>query len=283
MVSLKERISREIYRFDIISLLFVLHTMGYPRDQIFFRSHYNLSSQPSLLEKIEFHDTPLPQVIIYVNLGLMSVQTPLPSYFFEKLDQGFLDTEAFADFLAFFDRRLLGKYILSIYPEVNPEVFPDWEMAKRQYAGMLNLRSCSTLHWLFNLVFPELGVQVEKAMLSRGLETNDIVLGRSFLDGSSVFGKRTSVPVQGQRVVLTSDDEVTGTGAPWPREIRERMESMIFPLLKSVGIDLEVFLIIRSQKSWARLHAESFLGYDRIKGGKVQQRRIPIYLGYLVE
>jgi hypothetical protein len=83
--------------------------------------------------------------------------------------------------------------------------------------------------------------------------------------------------------VLTSEDERTGMGVPWPREIRGRMESMVFPLLKSVGIDLEVFLVIRSQTSWARLHAESFLGYDRIKGGAEQQRRVPIYRGHLVE
>lgn len=283
MVSLKERITREIYRFDIISLLFLLYRMGYPREQIFFRSYHSQSSQPTLLEKIEFHDDPQPQVVIYVNLGLMSAQSPLPSYFFQKLDQGYIDSEAFADFLAFFDRRLVGKFILSVYPEVNPEVFPNWSLAKRQYAGMLNLRSSTTLHWLFGIVFPDLCVQVDKAVLNRTLETSDIVLGSTFLDGNSVFGKKTAIPVQGQRVNLTSASEQTSTGTPWPREIRERMESMIFPLLKSVGIDLEVFLIIRTEKSWAKLHSESFLGYDRIKGGKAQPRRIPIFRGYLVE
>jgi len=283
MESLKEKISKEIHRFDFISLLSVLHLMGYRQDRIFFRSYYNLSSQPTLLEKIEFRDAPAPQVIVYVNLGLLSVQTPLPSYFFKKLDQGFIDSEAFADFLAFFDQHLLMKFVLSVYPEINPEVFPDWRLAKIQFAGMLNLRSCTTLHWLFSLVFPELGVRVEKAVHSRGLETDQIVLGRSSIDGNSVFGGKTSVPVHGLRVALTSDDERTGMGVPWPREIRERMESTIFPLLKSVGIDIEVFLVISSQKNWARLHAESFLGYDRIKGGRVQHRRVPIYCGYLVE
>ena len=283
MGSLKEKISKAIHRFDFISLLSLLHMMGYHRDQIFFRSYHNLSSQPALLESIEFRDAPAPQVIVSVNLGLLSVQTPLPSYFFKKLDQGSIDAEAFTDFVAFFDQHLLKKFVLSVYPEINPEVFPDWKLAKIQFAGMLNLRSCTTLHWLFSLVFPELGVRVEKAIHSRSLETNDIVLGRSSLDGNCVFGKKTSVPVHGLRVALTGDDEHTALGVPWPREIRERMESMIFPLLKSVGIDIEVFLVIRSQKSWARLHTESFLGYDMIKGGKVQNRRVPIYLGYLVE
>ncbi|MEN6439496.1 MAG: hypothetical protein ABFD97_13055 [Syntrophobacter sp.] len=283
MLSLKERISKEIYRFDIISLLYLLFRMGYTQEQISFISHYSLSSQPSLLEKIEFRDDPQFKVVVYLNLGLMSVQTPLPSYFFHQLDQGLIDIEAFSDFLAFFDRCLLGKFVLSIYPEINREAFPDWELAKRQFAGMLDLRSSSTLYWLFSIVFPELGVQVEKAILKRGLETNDIVLGRSLLDGNSVFGKRTAIDVQGVRIALTTDEEKTGQGIPWPREILDRMNTMIFPLLKSVGIDLEVFLIIMSQTSWAKLHGESFLGYDRIKGGRAQKRRIPIYLGYLVE
>ncbi len=283
MMALKGRISKQIHRFDFISLLRLLHTMGYRQDQIVFRSCQRLSSQPCLLESIKFRDTPEPKVIVTVNLGLLSAQTPLPTYFLKQMDQGFIDPDSFADFLSFFDRHLLQRFILSLYPEINPELFPDWTLARRQFAGMLNLRSCTILHWLFSVVFPELAVSVEKAVLSRSLETKDIVLGRSCLDGRSVFGKRAHQPVHGLRVVLTSEDERTGMGVPWPREIRGRMEAIVFPLLKSVGIDLEVFLVIRSQTSWARLHAESFLGYDRIKGGARQQRRVPIYRGHLVE
>jgi hypothetical protein len=257
--------------------------MGYSQEQIFFVSQYDLSSQPSLLRKIEFRDRPQRQVTISLNVGLMCVQTPLPSYFFHQMDQGMIDSNTFSEFAAFFDQLLLREFVLAIYPEINSKILPDWELAKRQFAASLNLRSCATLHWLFSLVFPELGVRVEKALLSRSIETRDIVLGKSLLDGNSIFGKRTSTPVQGLRVALISDGEKTSTGVPWPREIRDRMESMIFPLLKSVGIDLEVFLIIRLQTSWAKLNVDSFLGYDRIKGGSEQQRRIPIYLGYLVE
>jgi len=217
-----------------------------------------------------------------VNLGLLSVQTPLPSYFLKRVDQGLVDTEALVDFVAFFDQNLLRLFVLSVYPEINPDVFPDWELAKKQFCGMLNLRSCTTLHWLFHLVFPELGVQVDKATLGRTLETEDVVLGRSTLGGDSVFGKRTAIKVRGARIVLSSEEERTVMGVPWPREIRERMESMIFPLLRSVGIDLEVFLVIRSHTSWVRLQADTYLGYDRIKGGTAQHRRVPIYRGYLV-
>ena len=283
MNSLEAKISKEIHRFDLISLLYLLFKLGYSQEQIFFVSHYDLSSQPSLLRQIEFHDQPQRQVTVFINLGLMSVQTPLPSYFFRQLDQGVIDSDTFSEFVAFFDQLLLREFVFAVYPEINQKIFPDWELAKRHFIAHMNLRSCSTLHWLFSVVFPELGVQVEKALFSRSMETRDIILGRSHLDGNSVFGKRTSTPVQGLRVQLISDDEKTSLGVPWPREIRDRMEAMIFPLLKSVGIDIEIFLIIRLQTSWAKLDTESFLGYDRIKGGSEQQRRIPIYLGYLVE
>ena len=283
MTSLKRKISDEIHRFDFISIILLLQMMGYHQDQIFFRSDYSLCSQPSLLADIEFRDVPAAQVIIHVNLGLLSVQSTIPSYFFKKLDQGVIDSEAFTDFLAFFDQHLLRKYVLSLYPEINPEVFPDWKLAKSQFAGMLKLRSCSTLHWLFSLIFPELGVRAEKALLSRKLEGDGVVLGKASLDGSCVFSKRAGAPVHGLRVTLTSDEERTNMDVPWPREISERMESMIFPLLRRVGIDLEVFLIIRSRTSWARLHPESYLGYDMLKGGKVQLRRVPVYSGCLVE
>lgn len=283
MNSLEAKISREIHRFDLISLIFLLYKLGYSQDQIFFVSHYDISSQPSLMRKIQFHESPQRQVTVFVNVGLMSVQTPVPSYFFRQLDRGLVDADTFGEFVAFFDQLLLREFVLAIYPEINPKLFQDWELAKRHFVGNLNLRSCSTLHWLFGVVFPELEVQVEKALLGRSMETRDIVLGLSRLDGNCVFGKRTSTPVQGLRVALIADDEKTSLEVPWPREIHDRMEAMIFPLLKSVGMDLEVFLIIRLQTSWARLDVESFLGYDRIKGGSEQQRRIPIYLGYLVE
>ena len=101
---LKNRTSKEIHRFDFVSLLRLLHTMGYRADQVFFRSTHNLSSQPSLLEAIEFRDGPSPRVIVSVNLGLLSAQTPLPSYFFKRVDQGFVDIDALVDFMAFFDQ-----------------------------------------------------------------------------------------------------------------------------------------------------------------------------------
>lgn len=283
MNALQRKISRKAKEFDIFPLLILLTMMGYRKDNILFKSHPSFSSQPSLIHDIEFHESPIRRVVISVNLGLLSAQTPLPSYFMKKMDEGIVDADSFVDFVGFMDDQIVGGYILSIYPEINPALYPDWRLAKRNFNRLLNFRSCSTLHWLFELVFPELGVKAEKAILQRSLQTNHIVLGRSMLDGHSVFGKKTRVPVHGIRVTLMADEEYTGSGQPWAREIRVRMEEFIFPFLKSVGIDLEVILVIRSQRSWAKLHPGSYLGYDMIKGVKAQYQRIRVFHGYLID
>ena len=75
----------------------------------------------------------------------------------------------------------------------------------------------------------------------------------------------------------------TDAGEPWPREIRQRLDDLAFPILRPVGIDLEIILIIRTQKRWAQVHRESYLGYDKIRGGELQYRRIRIFRGYLRE
>jgi hypothetical protein len=50
-----------------------------------------------------------------------------------------------------------------------------------------------------------------------------------------------------------------------------------------LSIDLEILLVIRAQKRWARLHPESYLGYDKIRGGQANYRQIRIFRGALRE
>jgi hypothetical protein len=46
-------------------------------------------------------------------------------------------------------------------------------------------------------------------------------------------------------------------------------------------MDLEIVLVIRAQKTWAKLDSESYLGYDKIRGGEEDYRRITIFSGRL--
>lgn len=281
MTVTERKIAKKIYDFDLISLLQLLQFIGYFPEEVHFRSHLSTSSQPSLIHGIEFQSEPARSVLITLNLGLLSAQSPLPSYFLKKLDAGYINTSSFVDFIGYFDHSLIKNYLLNIYPEMNKWLFPDYELTKRRFLELLDLKSCTTLHWLFELVFPELGVSVEKAALGRQLRSAPIRLGKTILGTDAIFGEKASVPVYGRRITLFSEFETTDPGQPWPKEIKQRLDDLVFPILRSVGMDLEVILVIRTQKTWAKLDSESYLGYDKIRGGKEHYRRITIFTGKL--
>lgn len=274
---LEIKISQRIHEFDLISLIRLLKFIGYQDEEIRFKSNVSISSQPTLIHGIEFrNEQPSRRVIIIVNLGLLSAQNPLPNYFLKKMDDRMIDTQAFVDFIGYFDHCLIKNYLLNIYPEINANLFRDWELTKLRYLQMLDLKSRSVLHWLFQLVFPELSVCVKKVVLQRKIKTASIQLGKTVIGSEAVFGKKTSVPVYGKRITLHSERELTDFGEPWPKEIKKRINDLIFPIIESVGIDMEIILIIRSQTTWAKLHRESYLGYDKIQGGKESYRQIRI-------
>ena len=168
---------------------------------------------------------PRKRVTIYVNFGLLSSQSPLPSYFFKQLDSGHIDNDSFEDFLAYFDHQIIKDYLLSLYPELNQKLFQDWGETKNHYLSLIDLRAPSSLKWLFDLVFPELEVKAEKAVLGRGLTNEPIVLGITKIGSDAVFGRQTKVPVHGVRVTLFSQEEQYAPSLPWPKEIKKRLEA----------------------------------------------------------
>jgi hypothetical protein len=283
MNNLEERVAGRIHEFDIISLLHLLMTMNYSPEEIRFRSYNSICSQSGLIHDIKFRQEPVREAVITMNMGLLGVQSPLPSYFRKKMESEEVGRSRLADFIGYFDHHLIRDYICNIYPEINRLFFPDWEMTKRRYLQILNLKSLGTLHWLFRKVFPEIGVQVENAVLNDDLQTRAVVLGKAVLGDDAVFGSKTSVPINGRRVTFYSEEEMTDTQAPWPREIRNRLTSLIFPVLQPAGIDLEIVLVLKSRKRWVRLHAETYLGYDRMQGGEESYRRIRIFRGHIGE
>ncbi len=283
MTDLERKVQKRVHEFDLISLLRLLMSMGYGPQEVRFMSHNSICSQAGLIHGIRFSPEPVKEVVITLNLGLLSAQSPLPTYFRKKMDSEISESRAFVDFIGFFDHHLIRDYICNIYPEINRFFFPSWELTKRRYLHILDLKSCSSLHWLFQAVFPEIGVQMVKALLSRDLQTIPVSLGKSALGSDAVFGRKARVPIHGRRITLYSEDENTATQVPWPREIKNRLESLVFPLLRPVGINLEIYLVLKSQKRWARLHRETYLGYDRIRDSGESYRRIRIFRGYIGE
>jgi hypothetical protein len=273
------RIRREAGRFDIPSLLTLLETLGWRRDEIRFMSHHSTTSQPGLVHGVRFISDPR-RVEIVLNLGLLSAQSPLPSYFFKRMEEVGFDADAFAAFVGFVDHGTLSDFVHALFPETDERLFQSWELYKRRELQLLNLASTATLQWLFETVFPDLGVTIEKAVVQRELETGTVRLGTAILGGDAVLGRKVRVPVQTRRVALVSESERASSGKAWPVEIRERLDAVILPILASVGVDIEVQLEVRSQQTWARLESQSYLGYDRMQGGQASYRRIRLFSGY---
>lgn len=278
VAALQRRIHKEAASFEIPALLALLRWMGWDPDDIRFASAPSGISQPGLIAGVDFVDEPR-HVHISLNLGLLSTQSPLPSYFFKRMDEIGFDSHEFVEFIGFFDHAALADLLHAIYPETDTRLYPDWERAKRREVQLLNLRSTSTLSWMLQTVFPDLKVVVEKATVYRDIESGGVRLGTATLGGDSVLGRRARIPMQTRRIVLVADTERAATGKAWPAEIKERLATIVLPILATVGVDLDVHLEVRAQETFAQLHGESYLGYDRVQGGEASYRRIRIYSG----
>ncbi|MEE2789299.1 MAG: hypothetical protein VX589_18320 [Myxococcota bacterium] len=274
--SLIGRVRERLYKFDPLSLIRVLQNAGIPLERIEFRSHHSRASQARLIQTIDVVDDGL---VIFFNLGLLSAQSPIPSYFFKEMDLGHIDTQAFEDFIGFFDHILIKLHLSCIYPELNEFLFPDWRASQRRNLHLKNLRSTEGLYWLFDLVFPECCIRVEKAPMDRQLQTGELRLGAFELGGNAVLGQMASVEVLGLSITIEVDNEMTSTGIPWFKVIRTRMDEVIEPILNDVGVDLELVLEIREMGSAARLAGLSYLGYDPLAGGEVSTRRMVLFRG----
>jgi hypothetical protein len=282
MSSLEARIKENIWKFDPISILILLLYHGYRLDDVLLCSNFNNRSQSRLVEAIEFRKNP-KKVIITLNMGLLGGHSSLPNYLFKQIDDQEVDTELFTEFFGFFDDRLLRRFLLAIYPELNQSLFQNWESYKRASLYTLKLDNISSLHWLMQLVFPELQVRVEKATLIRNVTLNAPILGKCHLSHQTVFGKRKKLPIPGKRITLVSDDSDFNKGKPWPQEINRRLQSLVFPILQNVGVFLDIWLLIRNQGTELSLKQNSYLGFENVRGNKLQLRRIRIFSGYLCD
>ncbi len=276
---MKEEIVRRVAEFDPSALILLLSHLGYRPEEILFESAAREVSQPSLVQKVEFRAEPVKQAIVTLNTGLLGTQSPLPSYFKRILEDADLDEQSFTDFLRFFDHRLLDAWLRSIYPEHDPQIFRDFEKTKQSYLRLLGLASVSTLHWLMELTYPELGVTVEKGTIMRSVQLEGARLGGCDLGGSAVLGGWMRGPVPGFLVTLYADEEHTEFGRPWAEEVMRRLERFVFPAVAEAAIELKVVLVIRSEKVWAQLRPGSYLGFDRMKGGKRANREIQVFKG----
>lgn len=281
MTLLETRIVQNIWRFDPISLLKLLAHLGYDIDEILFCSTFGACSQSRLLESIEFRHSPR-KVVITLNLGLLGGQSVLPNYLFKQVHNNTIDAQRFAEFFGYFDDRLLRRFLLAIYPEFDETIFQNWESRKKSAVHTLRLDSIATLHWLTQLVFPELQVRVEKVTLQRHIDLGSPILGKSRLGYQTVFGKIKKLPVPGKQITLITDEDSFTKEQTWPHEIERRLQKLVFPVLQGVDLHLEIWLMIRTQGSYLGLKQNSYLGYENLLSDNLQFRRIRIFSGRLL-
>src|SRR5262249_38231837 len=152
-------------------------------------------------------------------LGLLSPQSPLPSYFVRILESGDVDDAMLMAFLGFFDHVILQSYLESAYPEANPQIHKNWEITKRNHLSLFGLRSLPTHPWLFQIIFPEGGAPVARGPMTRSVRVEPARLGKIELGGDAALGGLSKVPVPGFDVNLYADEETTPANRPWAEEV----------------------------------------------------------------
>jgi hypothetical protein len=85
--------------------------------------------------------------------------------------------------------------------------------------------------------------------------------------------------MNGVEVRLFLNSAITGTGEPWAKEARRRLNIRILPYLNEASLPLTVILALRDQSGHARLHGESYLGYDPIVGGPEHTQEVLLFSG----
>lgn len=262
---MQQAISARARRFALAALLDALHALGYSDDEIEFQSHATSTHQASVIDAVRFTAPPHRRVTVVLNLGLLAPQSPLPSYFQQVLDRQV--DGSLSGFLNFFSHHLLAQSAHGQFPERDGELFASWSGTLADVRSLLGLRTLTALHWVFDALYPELGVSVQRVVMSRPVYARSTRLGPWQLGDGAVLGGQAQVPVSGVAIKLFCDESTGGTGEPWPKEAERRLRSLAFPLLAGHGIHLQVSLILRDQRSFLVLRPQEFLGYTPLYSG----------------
>jgi hypothetical protein len=261
-LQLEQHLRERIRHFDMPALLALLAHEGYGEDEIEYRSHRTLVHQGHLVHDIQFLQVPHRRVILTVNLGLLGVQSPLPAFLLQTMEQlDPLETERMERFLGYFDHELLRARFAGLYPEQNAALLPGWENAAQSRLSLLSLTSPSTLHWLFAQAYPEAEVSVRREVHVQSLATRGAQLSATALGDSTALSGFASVPTGGLEVTLFFNESQCGTGIPWALEAPHRLSRRVLPLLLQTSLPLTVRMVLREQSAPAHLQQDTYLGY----------------------
>lgn len=274
------RIAERIRDFDVSALLLLLAELADQSKSAPYalrREGYPASTPKlSWLEAISFGSPDAPRAAtVAANLGLSSCRSPLPDYMRRlTLDPDVRDP--LGELLSLLDDRLLERRFASYRPEGDPSIFPDWAGTKRDMLGLGALRSPAALHWLFQAIYPELRVTVERAPQDHSMPAPDARLGTAALGRAALSG-RAVVPVRALEVRIACQDDLSplldadGARRHWAAVAVERLHAHVFPVLRGAGVHLTLWLLVLDEGARARIQrstppAQSYLSYDPVRG-----------------
>jgi hypothetical protein len=274
--SLEALITERIRTFEFSALLDALATCGYSDASIEYRSHRTLLSQGHPIHAIAFEHYPRKRVVITVNLGLLSAQSPLPSFFLKAMDES--DHDVLEDFLGYFDHHLLRARIASQTLDRDVSLVGNKEVIEDRLR-LLRPSCPSTLHWLCVLIFPEAEVKVRRITQWQSVASPGLRLGSTALGAGSAVGGFALIPQTGMEVTLCVDELLTSDGTPWALEARRRFSNRLLPWLGESALFLTLLLVLRGHSSHASLRDDSHLAYDPIAGGPERDHVVVLFSG----
>ena len=262
---MEEQIAARATKFSLGALHDALQSIGYGDEAIEFRSHATTTHQDNVVAAVQFFESPHRRAVVTLNLGLLAPQSLLPSYFQRVLARQ--SDDSLSGFLNFLSHNLLGDMVHGQFPERDTSLFASWPATLDQLRSLLGVRTLSTVHFLFEQFYPELGVSVSRLVMERTLRSRGVHIGEWKIGDGAVLGSISQVPVSGISVKLFADDALTGYGKPWSQEAVARLTQRLFPLLTRQGLHLEVMLILRDQQNFMILAPKQYLGYVPLYGG----------------
>ncbi|MCP4582198.1 MAG: hypothetical protein GY839_11335 [candidate division Zixibacteria bacterium] len=262
---LEARINSRISDFDLLALMRLLQHEGFDPGCILFQSHRTESSIYSLIHEVILKEN---WAVISINIGLLSSQSPLPDYFFKNMESDSLDQEKFIYFIRFFDHIMILNYIKNVYPEISQEYFSNWEWTKRQYLELLNLKSISVQHWLFQLVYPEFKIVSKRGKSYQTVQSDSFELGGSRFSDGAVLGGKLRIPVSSTRIVIRYENEFIGICDKWIDLVNDRFYSRLYHLFVDKEIHLDITMTFPEWRKRLHLAEGAGLGYEFMQTGE---------------
>lgn len=275
---LKQRLRKEIGNFDVFALLELLEFVGLDLDRVTYQGYRGNESQPRILKDIEFMED--GRVVVTFYYGLQGANSPLPSYFFQMVDEGDVNELHFNEFIGFLDQALIRTWLRTMRPEPFNLSYMFRESRRSWLSAMGKFASPQRMKWLLDLVFPELEVRLEKTQFRDGLEARPAVIGHSKIGIEMILGNQFPIMDYRYEITLITDDEYYRRDRQWHSEINDRLDTWIYPLLTPLSLYLEIELVILESRSWLTLsEASNFLGFERLKTGDIDKKVVLIHRG----